>query len=67
MSPRGTCYRNRPPEERLAHQVTVALNDADAELLERLARATGRTRTEAVRLAIRELYNSMRDALKVPT
>jgi hypothetical protein len=39
----------------------------DNEALERVARATGRTRTEAVRLAIRELYNAMRDALKVPT
>lgn len=67
MSPRGTRYRNRPPEERLGHQVTVALNDGDNEALERVARATGRTRTEAVRLAIRELYNSMREALKAPT
>jgi hypothetical protein len=47
--------------------VTVALNDSDNEALERLARATGRNRTEAVRLAIRELYNAMREASKVPT
>lgn len=57
-------YRNRPPQERLGHQMTVGLNDSDAEILERLARATGRTKVEAMRLAIRELYTSMKDALK---
>lgn len=62
MSPRGTCYRNRPPEERLGHQVTVTLNDADADILDRVARATGRTKVEAVRLAIREFYTDLREA-----
>lgn len=46
---RGTPYRLRPPEERLCHQVTVSLTDADNEVLDSLAKATGRTRTEAVR------------------
>lgn len=57
-------YRHRKPEERLSHQVGLSLNDSDFEILGRVARATGRSRTEAIRLAIRELFNSMRDAMK---
>jgi hypothetical protein len=46
------------------HQVTVCLNDEEAEVLERLVRATGQTKTGTMRLAIRELYNAMSEAIK---
>lgn len=57
-------YRHRRPEERLGHHVPISLNDADFEILERLSRACGRNRTETIRLALRELYNSIREAMK---
>jgi hypothetical protein len=58
-----THYRNRVPELRLGHQVTVGLNDADAQLLQECAAVARLTKVEVIRLAIRRLHDSMLDAL----